>query len=130
MGEGLMGKRVLIVEDEKDIRELIAFTLQLGGLETYEAGDGAAGVVKAQEIRPALVLMDVRMPKMTGFQACQALKASPDTKDIPIVFLSAKGQVSEIQEGMSLGALDYILKPFSPDDLLRQVNEILGRLDP
>lgn len=122
-----MGKRVLIVEDERDIRELIAFTLQLGGLETFEAGNGEAGVAMAIELQPDLVLMDVRMPKMTGFEACKQLKASPATKAIPVVFLSAKGQISEIQQGMESGALEYILKPFAPDELLKQVQDILAR---
>jgi two-component system, OmpR family, alkaline phosphatase synthesis response regulator PhoP len=122
-----MGNRVLIVEDERDIRELIVFTLQLGGVETHEAGNGEAGVAKAREVVPDLILMDVRMPRMTGFEACKVLKADPATKDIPIVFLSAKGQVSEIQQGMESGALEYILKPFAPDELLKQVQEILAR---
>jgi len=121
-----MGNRVLIVEDERDIRELIAFTLQLGGLETHEAGNGEAGCAKALEIQPDLILMDVRMPRMTGFEACKQLKANPATKDIPIVFLSAKGQVREIQQGMESGALEYILKPFAPDELLKQVQDILA----
>ncbi len=122
-----MGKRVLIVEDERDIRELIVFTLQLGAIETFEAGNGEAGVAKAQEVKPDLILMDVRMPKMTGFEACKVLKADAATKDIPVVFLSAKGQVSEIQQGMDSGALEYILKPFAPDELLKQVQDILAR---
>jgi len=122
-----MGNRVLIVEDERDIRELIAFTLQLGALETYEAANGEAGIAKALEIQPDLILMDVRMPRMTGFEACKQLKANPATQDIPIVFLSAKGQVSEIQQGMESGALEYILKPFAPDELLQQVLDILAR---
>lgn len=122
-----MGKRVLIVEDERDIRELIVFTLQLGAIETFEAGNGEAGVARAQEVKPDLILMDVRMPKMTGFEACKVLKADAATKDIPVVFLSAKGQVSEIQQGMDSGALEYILKPFAPDELLKQVQDILAR---
>jgi len=122
-----MTRRVLIVEDERDIRELIAFTLQLGAIETLEASNGEDGVAKARANRPDLILMDVRMPRMTGFEACKALKADAETKDIPVVFLSAKGQVSEIQQGMESGALEYILKPFAPDELLKQVQDILAR---
>jgi DNA-binding response OmpR family regulator len=117
----------LIVEDERDIRELIAFTLQLGAIETLEASNGEDGVAKARAHRPDLILMDVRMPKMTGFEACKTLKTDAETKDIPVVFLSAKGQVSEIQQGMDSGALEYILKPFAPDELLKQVQDILAR---
>lgn len=122
-----MTRRVLIVEDERDIRELIAFTLQLGAIETLEASNGEDGVAKARAHRPDLILMDVRMPKMTGFEACKTLKTDAETKDIPVVFLSAKGQVSEIQQGMDSGALEYILKPFAPDELLKQVQDILAR---
>ena len=69
--------------------------------------------------------MDVRMPRMTGYQACGALKENPLTRDIPVIFLSAKGQESEIQEGLEVGAMEYILKPFAPDELTSQVNRIL-----
>ena len=126
-GGEFMGKKILVVEDERDIRELIAFTLRFGGLEVEEASNGEMGVSKALEIKPRLILLDVRMPKMTGFEACEILKTHPETKDIPIVFLSAKGQVAEIQKGMDLGAREYILKPFAPDVLLRQVQDILAR---
>jgi DNA-binding response OmpR family regulator len=122
-----MGNRILIVEDERDIRELIAFTLRFGGLEVEEAADGESGIAKALEIIPRLILMDVRMPRMTGFEACEKLKAHAETKDIPIVFLSAKGQGAEIQRGLELGAIEYILKPFAPDQLLTQVKDILTR---
>jgi CheY-like chemotaxis protein len=77
---------------------------------------------------PDLILMDVRMPRMTGYQACDALKKEPETKEIPVVFLSAKGQESEIQEGLKAGAVDYILKPFAPDELTAQVKKILKEL--
>jgi CheY-like chemotaxis protein len=71
--------------------------------------------------------LDVRMPKMTGYEACEMLKEQEDTKDIPIVFLSAKGQETEISTGLELGAEDYFLKPFTPDDLIQQVNKILAK---
>lgn len=120
--------KILIAEDERDIRELIAFTLQFAGHEAISVANGAEAVEKALEISPDLILMDVRMPKMTGYQACEALKQRPETKDIPVIFLSAKGQESEIQEGLDVGAVDYILKPFAPDDLTEQVERILGEM--
>lgn len=124
-----MGNMILVVEDERDIRELIAFTLRFGGLEVEVAANGEAGIAKAIELQPKLIIMDVRMPRMSGFEACEALKAHPSTRDIPIVFLSAKGQAAEIQRGLEVGAIEYILKPFAPDDLLKQVNQILARLE-
>jgi CheY-like chemotaxis protein len=74
-------------------------------------------------------MMDVRMPRMTGYQACAALKKKEETRHLPVIFLSAKGQESEIQEGLEVGAVDYILKPFAPDDLTEQVNRILKELN-
>jgi CheY-like chemotaxis protein len=121
-----MGDKILVVEDEKDIRELIAFTLRFGGLEVEVAPNGEEGIARAQEIKPRLILMDVRMPRVTGFEACERLKADPETRDIPIVFLSAKGQNAEIQRGMEIGAVAYILKPFAPDALLEKVKGILA----
>ncbi len=84
-----MGK-ILVVEDDRDIRELIAFTLRFSGLEVETASSGTEGLEKARAFQPDLILLDVRMPKMTGYEACQALKRLESTKNIPIVFLSAK----------------------------------------
>lgn len=117
--------RILVAEDERDIRELIAFTLKFAGFDVELAINGAEAVEKAQQIIPDLILMDVRMPRMTGYQACEALKENPFTQNIPVIFLSAKGQESEIQEGLEVGAMEYILKPFAPDELTSQVNRIL-----
>ncbi len=118
---------ILVAEDERDIRELIVFTLQISGFNVVQVPNGEEAVKKATEITPDLILMDVRMPKMTGYEACKALKAQPSTKDIPIVFLSAKGQESEINAGLELGAEEYFLKPFAPDELSRRVNKILAK---
>ena len=118
---------ILVAEDERDIRELIVFTLQLNGFDVVEVSNGAEAVRKAEEIRPDLILMDVRMPKMTGYEACQELKAKEATRDIPIVFLSAKGQEAEVNAGLELGAEEYFLKPFAPDELSARVNSILIR---
>jgi CheY-like chemotaxis protein len=73
-------------------------------------------------------LMDVRMPKMTGYDACRRMKTMPELRDIPVVFLSAKGQESEIQAGLEAGAEEYILKPFAPDELVKQVQTVLDRV--
>lgn len=121
--------KILIAEDERDIRELISFTLQFAGYEVISVQDGVEAVEQALATRPDLILLDVRMPKMTGYQACEALKALPETKDIPVLFISAKGQESEIRQGIEAGAIDYILKPFSPDELTAQVRSALAPLD-
>jgi DNA-binding response OmpR family regulator len=120
---------ILVAEDERDIRELIAFTLTFAGHKITQASNGEQAVNLAQEILPDLVMTDVRMPKMTGYEACRAIKDNEKTKHIPVVILSAKGQDEEIETGISAGAVDYILKPFAPDELTRRVGEILGKLN-
>ncbi len=120
--------KILIAEDERDIRELVNFSLQFGGFTVVEATNGVEAVELAQKELPALILMDVRMPKMTGYEACRQLKATPQLRDIPVVFLSAKGQDSEIQTGLEAGAEEYILKPFAPDELVKQVQAVLDRV--
>jgi len=118
---------ILVAEDEKDIRELIVFTLQLDGFTVVEAPNGEEAVNKARELVPELILMDVRMPKMTGYEACKLLKSEEKTKNIPVVFLSAKGQEAEVNTGLDLGAEEYFLKPFAPDELSERVNKILTK---
>ncbi|MFQ5610724.1 MAG: response regulator transcription factor [Anaerolineae bacterium] len=116
---------ILVAEDERDIRELIVFTLQFSGYQVIEVSNGEDAVEKAHQHSPDLILMDVRMPKMSGYEACELLKRDLATKGIPIVFLSAKGQEAEIKQGLELGAEEYFLKPFAPDDLLERVKAVL-----
>ncbi len=118
---------ILVAEDERDIRDLIVFTLQLDGFNVIEVPNGEEAVNKALEMVPDLILMDVRMPKMTGYEACKLLKSEEKTKNVPIVFLSAKGQETEISAGLDLGAEEYFLKPFAPDELSGRVNKILTK---
>ncbi len=120
--------KILIAEDERDIRDLIEFTLKYAGHEVFKAANGAEAVELAPGVQPDLIMMDVRMPKMTGYEACRRLKEMDETRHIPVVFLSAKGQDVEMQTGMEAGAVEYILKPFAPDELTRRVAEILRQL--
>jgi DNA-binding response OmpR family regulator len=119
--------RILIAEDERDIRDLITFTLRFAGHEVIPTGNGEEAVEAALREVPELILMDVRMPKMTGYQACEQMKKEPSIKHIPVVFLSAKGQESEIRTGIDAGAVEYILKPFAPDQLTEKVKLILEK---
>jgi DNA-binding response OmpR family regulator len=121
--------KILVAEDERDIRELISYTLMFAGYEIVQASNGAAAVDLAVQEKPDLILMDVRMPRMTGYQACEALKQRPETKETPVIFLSAKGQESEIQQGLGVGAIKYILKPFAPDELTTQVETVLKEMN-
>jgi len=117
--------KILVAEDERDIRDLVAFTLRFAGHEVVVANNGEEAVQTAIQSNPDLILMDVRMPRMTGYEACKVMKANPDLKDIPIVFLTARGQESEIQQGLEAGAEEYLLKPFAPDQLTTRVKAIL-----
>lgn len=121
--------KILIAEDERDIRDLITFTLRFAGHEVIPTvnGEEAYQAAISMEAKPDLILMDVRMPRMTGYEACQQLKTHDSTREIPVVFLSAKGQESEVRTGYESGADEYILKPFSPDQLVERIREILSR---
>jgi CheY-like chemotaxis protein len=120
--------KILIAEDERDIRELIDFTLTtIAGHQIFKATNGVEAVEMAPQVMPDLIMMDVRMPRMTGYEACREMKKIDAIKDIPVVFLSAKGQEAEIDTGLDAGAYDYILKPFSPMDLAQRVTEILQK---
>jgi two-component system alkaline phosphatase synthesis response regulator PhoP len=118
--------KILVAEDERDILELIRFVLEFNGFEVVTADNGEEAVHKVPVEAPDLILLDVRMPRMTGHQACQALKANPKTRNIPVVFLSARGQEADVKYGLSLGAADYILKPFSPEELPKQLRAVLA----
>jgi len=119
--------RILIAEDEPDIRELVAFTLRFAGHEVTATSNGEGALQEAGRIVPDIILMDVRMPRMTGYDACREMKKDPALKDIPVVFLSAKGQDAEIQTGLDAGAEEYLLKPFAPNELTTRVKEILTK---
>ncbi|MBI1276817.1 MAG: response regulator [Anaerolineaceae bacterium] len=116
---------ILIAEDERDIRDLIQFTLMFAGHKITAAANGAEALELAPKVKPDLIMMDVRMPKMTGYEACREMKKIDEIKHVPVIFLSAKGQDEEKQTGIDAGAVAYILKPFAPDDLTRQIAEIL-----
>jgi DNA-binding response OmpR family regulator len=119
--------RILIAEDEQDILELITFTLQYGGYQVIPTSNGNQAWERTRKELPHLVLLDIRMPGMSGYEVCKRIKSDHQTKSIPVVFLSAKGQESEIKTGFESGAIDYILKPFAPDKLLTRMAQILDR---
>jgi DNA-binding response OmpR family regulator len=120
-----MMSKILIAEDERDIRDLIDFTLSYNGYEVISASNGEDALELIQREMPDLILLDVRMPRKDGYEVCKALKTEPSTSGIPVVFLSAKGQEAEVEAGLQLGAEAYILKPFSPNELVVQVGNLL-----
>ncbi|NTU71199.1 MAG: response regulator [Coriobacteriia bacterium] len=116
-------KRILAVDDEPHILKLIAFSLRSHGFEVLEASDGLSAVSVAAAELPDLILLDVMMPALDGYEACRRIKADPATANIPIFMLTAKAQASEQQTGLDAGAVDYICKPFTPKDLVATVEE-------
>lgn len=119
--------KILIAEDERDIRDLIKFTLGFAGYEVVDASNGEEAVEIARREIPDLILMDVRMPRKTGYEACAEIKLDPKLRDVPVIFLSAKGQDAEIQAGLQAGADEYLLKPFAPDQLTARIQAVLAR---
>lgn len=120
-------KRVLMVEDQPDIRKLIRMTLEFESFEVHEAHDGPAGVALAREIRPDVVLMDVMMPgDFDGLEACRRIKADPTLSATRVVVISAKGLAADAQAGRDAGADEYLYKPFSPMGLLDTVERLVA----
>ena len=121
---------VLVVDDDPDIRELIAFKLRALGFTIDIAPDGEAGLAAALAAPPDLILLDVMMPKMSGLDVTRELRANSDTAGTPIILLTAKAQEADVARGFSLGATDYVIKPFSPRDLVNRVQAVLERARP
>jgi two-component system phosphate regulon response regulator PhoB len=120
-------QKILIIEDEADIRDLLAYNLQKEGFATLEAGDGRLGLEMARTHAPVLVLLDLMLPGMDGLTVCRALERDPSTAPIPIIMLTAKGEELDRVVGLELGALDYVVKPFSVRELILRIRNILKR---
>ncbi|MBO6517519.1 MAG: response regulator [Bacteroidia bacterium] len=122
-------KTILIIEDNVEIRENLAEILELDGYEVVTASDGIEGVSSAQENLPNLILCDIMMPNLDGYGVLHMLSRNPETMRIPFIFLTAKAEKVDIRKGMSLGADDYIVKPFDETDLLNAVENRLRKFD-
>ena len=121
-----MSKKILIADDEQNIVISIEFLLRREGFAVLVAGDGEEALAKVRAERPDLVLLDVMMPRMNGFDVCQALRADPDLSGTRILMLTAKGRDTEVSKGLGLGADGYMTKPFSTKELLAEVRKLLG----
>jgi DNA-binding response OmpR family regulator len=125
---GLPVSHILIVEDDKDIADLIAHSLQKAGHATDIAATGTAVLPKVKASAPDLILLDLMLPGMDGLLVCQALRGDPTTAAIPIIMLTARGDEAERIAGLELGADDYVTKPFSPRELTARVAALLRRI--
>ena len=121
-----MSKRILIVDDEPNIVISLEFLMKREGFETEVAADGEAALEALARDRPDLVVLDVMLPRMNGFEVCRQIRSNPDSRDLKILMLTAKGRETEVARGLGLGADAYVTKPFSPKDLVAQIKRLLG----
>lgn len=121
-----MALRILLIEDDPDIQRMVQLSLKYqGGHQVSVASGGREGLEKAGTEQPDLILLDVMMPEVDGYETCKRLKASPTTHSIPVIFLSARAQQAEIQKGKELGAIGYLVKPFDPMSLSSQLEALM-----
>ena len=120
-------KKILVVDDEPDIVRLVEISLKLCNYEVRTAANGKEALEKLQTDRPHLVLLDIMMPEMSGYEVCQAIRKNPALKDLPVVMLTAKGQKGDAEKGLEAGADDYIIKPFDPYELGEQVGRFIQK---
>jgi two-component system, OmpR family, alkaline phosphatase synthesis response regulator PhoP len=128
--EGVMNtttkKSILVVEDEPNIVLSLRFLMRQAGFDVREANDGEAALAEVEKRAPDLILLDVMIPKRDGYDVCQTIRSNPDLDNIYIIMLTAKGREVDREKGLSLGANDYVTKPFSTRDLTEKVKQILG----
>lgn len=117
----------LIVDDDDDLRSLVSFKLLHTGFEVHEEADGEAGLAAIELLHPDVVLLDWMMPRLSGLEVCQRLRANAETADTGVILLTAKAQELDIERGFAAGADDYIVKPFSPRELMTRVQAVLAR---
>jgi DNA-binding response OmpR family regulator len=118
---------VLVADDDPDILDLVRYRLERSGYAVATATDGGEAVRLAGELSPALAVLDVMMPGLTGFEVTRKLRDDPQTARIPVILLTARAQEADVQEGFAAGADDYLRKPFSPRELSARVQAVLGR---
>jgi len=121
-----VGKRVLIADDEPNIVASLEFLMEQAGFEVRVAANGDQALELAASFRPDLVLLDIMLPKKSGYEVCQRLKSDPATRDMKVVMVSAKGRDVEVAKGVELGADAYVVKPFSTRELVAKVREMLA----
>jgi DNA-binding response OmpR family regulator len=121
--------RVLVVDDEAPIRLLCRVNLEAEGMEVLEAADGPSGLEAARRERPDVVLLDVMMPGLDGWRVAEELLEDPETRIIPIVFLTARAELRDRARGLDLGGLDYVTKPFNPVELAPLIREVIDRVE-
>ena len=123
MGE----EKILLIEDDSDISELVQYNLEREGYKVFTSADGELGLNQAGTVQPDLIILDLMLPGLDGLSVCRKLRADPATNEIPIVMLTAKGEESDVVIGLEMGADDYVAKPFSPKELVARIRAVLRR---
>ena len=121
-------RTVLVVDDDPDLRDLVAFKLSRAGYEVLTAEDGETGLALAQEQRPDLVILDVMMPGLSGIDVLRVLRMRPQTSGLAVIMLTARAQEGDTETAFLAGADDYVVKPFSPRELVRRAEAVLARM--
>ena len=122
-----MAKRILVVEDNPSAKRLICYTLEQEGYQVLNASNGVEGLRMAREEKPDLLVLDVMLPGLDGFELCHRLRTDPQTARLPILMLSAKAQDADISVGLRLGADDYLTKPADPAEIVKRVAKLLAK---
>ncbi|HET7903186.1 MAG TPA: response regulator [Candidatus Eisenbacteria bacterium] len=126
-GDRMVKGRILVVDDEIYIVHILDFSLGMEGYEVLTALDGEQALERVRSEKPDLVVLDIMMPKLDGYEVCRAIKSDPATRNTPVILLSAKGRNVDQKMGFDVGADDYITKPFSPRKLVERINSLLGQ---
>ncbi len=127
MGDAMDQRKILIADDNENIREALTYLLEDEGYKLALARDGADTLKKVREFRPDILFLDIMMPEMNGYEVCRVVKNDPEIKNTYVIMLTAKGQVAEQERGKEVGADEYIVKPFSPMEILSKIKNILDK---
>ncbi len=120
-------KKILIADDNENIREALTYLLEDEGYQLWLAKDGAETIEKVKEFHPDILFLDIMMPEINGYDVCQVIKSDPVLKNTYVIMLTAKGQVAEQERGKEVGADEYVVKPFSPMEILTKIKNILDK---
>lgn len=123
-------KKILIVDDEKDLVSLVSLHMKMAGYEVLTASNGEKALAVAQEEKPDLIILDLMLPKIDGWEVCRRLRQDPEIKNVPVIMLTARAEIKDKLKGFEAGADDYVTKPFSPRELVSRVKRVLARAEP
>ncbi len=125
-----MTSQILIVEDEPALVAMLRYNLEKEGYQVEEAADGEEGLLKVEEATPDLILLDWMLPRLSGIEVCRRIRRRPETRDVPVILLTARGEEADRVRGLDTGADDYVTKPFSPSELMARIRALLRRAKP